>query len=359
VSSPVITFLSHTARPGGGELALRRYLIRTGLPVRLVTMAAGEVWEDLPCPVTVAPSLQGVTRTLREDDGPVVANSMRAALYARLVGPRRRPLVYWVRDGLTDSAMSRSALRLTRRVTASGVHSYLANSEWTAGTVRDALRADPARVSVVQSVCGVGPGRSARPRTAPRSPVRLLFLGRLAPWKAPDVAVAALTTLRAQGLDATLSLAGDAHFGEHRYTVHLARLAARTGGVTMLGHVEDVPALLADHDLTMHCSLVPEPFGQVVVQSLAAGVPAVATLGGGPSEILRGAPVDVTYQGGDPGELAKAVRRALASYERLSAWALERAGHYADDTAAAGTDAVLGRLLNQPDTRTTSSRTRP
>ncbi len=43
--STEITFVSHTNKPGGGELALRRYLEATGLPVRLVTMQSGGVWQ--------------------------------------------------------------------------------------------------------------------------------------------------------------------------------------------------------------------------------------------------------------------------------------------------------------------------
>src|SRR5690606_32450144 len=114
-------------------------------------------------------------------------------------------------------------------------------------------------------------------RSSPRTPVRLLFLGRLAPWKAPDLAVRAVTLLRARGIDVMLSIAGEAHFGEDDYVAKLRELTTTVDGVTMIGHVEDVPALFRTHDVTVHCSLHPEPFGQVLVQSLAAGVPVVAT----------------------------------------------------------------------------------
>ena len=344
----VVTFLSHTAQPGGGELSLSRYLRATRLPVRLVTMATGAVWEDLPCPVSVAPDLVRVAAALREDDGPVVANSMRSALYAALTSPRRRPLLYWVRDGLTDSAMSQTGLRLTRHVTARRVTAYLANSGWTAATVRDALGARAERVQVVQSLCGVPEApEEGSPRAAPRDPLRLLYLGRLAPWKGAHVAVRAVPLLRAQGLQVTLSIAGAAHFGEDDYVGQLAELARSTEGVTMLGHVDDVATLLASHDLTVHCSLRPEPFGQVVVQSLPAAVPVVATQGGGPSEILRDAPVDLLHEPGDAAALAAAVQRVLADYPGASRWALRRAADFSDATAAARTDTVLGDHLSR------------
>lgn len=355
--SPVVTFLSHTAQPGGAELSLSRYLQATRLPVRLVTMARGAVWEGLPCPVAVAPSLRHVAAALREVDGPVVANSMRAALYAALVSPRRRPLVYWVRDGLTDSAMPSSALWLTRHVTARRVTTYLANSGWTAATVRDALGVGAERVEVVQSLCGVTAAAAAGHRAAAGTPVRLLYLGRLSPWKGAHVAVRAVPLLRAQGLEVTLSIAGEAQFGEHDYVEQLAELARLTDGVTMLGHVDDVPSLLAGHDLTVHCSLRPEPFGQVLVQSIAAGVPVVATADGGPSEILQEAPVDLLYEPGDAAALAGAVRRVLSRYPAVSGWALQRARSYADVAAAARTDAVLAHLLPGSPHRSSARRT--
>ena len=354
-----VTFLSHTAKPGGAELSLRRYLLATDLPVGLVTMAQGEVWGDLSCPVTYAPTLRQVGSALRRGSGPVVANSMRTALYAALVAPRGRPVVYWVRDGLTDSAMSKTALWLTRHVTARRVTAYLANSEWTAGTVRQTLGIPAGNVHVVQSMCGVGMARgTSKPRPRPAPPYRLLYLGRLAPWKAPHVAVDALTLLRSQGVKATLSIAGEAHFGEDDYAQELKKRVAASPGVTMLGHVDDVSSLLACHDLAVHCSTRPEPFGQVIVQSLAAGVPVVATDGGGPAEILQGAPADVLYRAGEPAALVSAIQRALTAHHRLSQWALIRVQDYTDVSAKERTDAVLEAMLEQDARCRTTPRNR-
>lgn len=344
MSGPLITFLSHTARPGGAELALGRYLRATRLPVRLVTMAQGAVWDDLPCPVTHAPSLPQVAKVLREDDGPVVANSMRAALYAALVVPRRRTLVYWVRDGLTESAMSPLALALTRQVTARRVRHYLANSEWTAGTVRSFLGVPSQRVTVVTSMSGVHSREIARRTRRSQCPVRLLYLGRIADWKAPDVAVQALSTLHGMGIDARLSIVGAPLFGEKGYAERLRAVVSREPRAQLAGHSHDVPGILSSHDVLVHTSRIPEPFGQVVVQALGAGMPVVVSRGGGPEEIIAGAPVDLTYPGGSPEGLAAAVMRVLSSYQDTSAWASQRAMAFADEILAPRTDAVLASL---------------
>src|SRR5690606_18254519 len=120
----------------------------------------------------------------------------------------------------------------------------------------------------------------------------------------------------------------------------------------------DVPSLLANHDLTVHCSVRPEPFGQVIVQSLAAGTPVVATDGGGPTEILQGAPADVIYRPGEPMALASAVERALSVHHLLSQWALTRVMDYIDESAKTQTDAVLEQMLAQYIRRHTTPRIR-
>ncbi|MGO0575723.1 glycosyltransferase family 4 protein [Ornithinimicrobium panacihumi] len=340
-----VTFVSHTNKPGGGELALRRYLEATTLPTCLVTLEPGGVWEGLETETVTAAGLLGLRRALK-GGGLIVVNSMRAAFLTALVAPRRSRLVYWVRDGLTDSAMSPLALALTKQVTARRVHHYLANSEWTAATIRRALKIPIERIDVIQSMCGVTAEMPPTDmRSTPRSPLRLLFLGRLAPWKAPDVAVRALRVLREEiGIDASLSIAGGHHFGEERYAEDLRALTASQPGAVMLGHVDDVQSLLASHDLLVHCSVAPEPFGQVIVQGLAAGLPVLATDHGGPAEILAGAPVDALYPPGDTKELARRIAAVVARYPEQSRWASERAGLYTDERALADTDEVLASI---------------
>lgn len=341
--SDTITFVSHTNKPGGGELALRRYLEATSLPVRLVTLAGGGVWDGIDVPVSVVRGVPGLRSALRGSDGGlVVANSMRAAFLTALVLPRGRRLVYWVRDGLTDSAMSPLALALTRQITARRATGYIANSAWTAGTVRAALGAPSSAVEVVHSMCGVSEEMLRRPaRTAPHDPLRLLFLGRISRWKAPDVAVRALPLLRAQGIEATLTIAGGVLFGEDDYADELRALVDQEPAATMVGHVEDVAALLGSHDILVHCSTVPEPFGQVIVQGLAAGMPVVATAQGGPLEILGSGPAPLLHTAGDAEAAARGLRAITADYAALAAWCSRRAGDFTDRVLARQADAVL------------------
>ena len=274
---------------------------------------------------------------------------MRAAFLTALVAPRRTRLVYWVRDGLTDSAMSPLALALTKHVTARRVSRYVANSQWTAGTVRDALGIEPERIDVVHSMCGVTEQMLDRPpRSEPHTPLRLLFLGRISPWKAPDVAIRALAPLRERGIEATLTIAGGSHFGEDEYAAKVAALAEDEPGVSLLGHVDDIQSLLDSHDILVHCSTVPEPFGQVIVQGLATGRPVVATGQGGPVEILRSAPVSPLYEAGDPDALADVIRTVREHFLAVGDWGARRAGDFTEGGACRAHGRRAQRPSSQP-----------
>jgi glycosyltransferase involved in cell wall biosynthesis len=79
----------------------------------------------------------------------------------------------------------------------------------------------------------------------------------------------------------------------------------------LLGHVVAVRELIDAHDVVVHTSTVPEPFGQVVVQAMARGRVVVAAGEGGPAEIVTPGS-GLLYTPRDPGSLARALTTVLA-----------------------------------------------
>lgn len=367
-----VVLVSHTAEPGGAELALARYLrASTRDDVELVTLEGGPLWAEVeregvpvrvlrPGPGGPVGQVRALARELRRGRPRlVVGNSMRAAFYAALALPRGVPLVYWVRDGLTESSMSRVNLLATRAVTLRRSIGYLANSEWTARTVRQLV--PDARTEVVISPSGISPDVTGTSRALPAGqPVRLLYLGRLAPWKGAHLAVEALERLTASGdgRDYRLTVAGGALFDEQDYARRLReQVDASPAGdrIDLLGHVADPYALFAEHDVLVHCSVVPEPFGQVVVQGMSAGLAVVAADAGGPREVIAPGEDGLLYPMGDVAGIVSSVRRLVddpALFAEVSAGAVKTSARYGDHACAERIDAALDSFLGpDPGTR--------
>lgn len=136
---------------------------------------------------------------------------------------------------------------------------------------------------------GVAPAPGALTDALLGSSVRLLVVGRLSPRKAPDVALEALSILRARGVDAQLELCGSAFAG---YEWFVERLRARAdepdvrGHVTFSGYVNPIWPALARADVVVAPSLG-ESFGNVVVQAMSARRPVVATAVQGHLDTVR------------------------------------------------------------------------
>jgi glycosyltransferase involved in cell wall biosynthesis len=111
-------------------------------------------------------------------------------------------------------------------------------------------------------------------------------------------------------------IVGGALFGlEQDYEQELRREAAQLlprDHVHFLGHRHDLPEILADIDLLVHCPITPEPFGLVLLEAMAMQVPVVATRAGGPAEIVLDGRTGILVPLGDPELLAGAVIATLS-----------------------------------------------
>jgi glycosyltransferase involved in cell wall biosynthesis len=269
------------------------------------------------------------------------SNSLKAHVYgalaARVAGV---PQVVHFRDILMPPYLP---LRLRRALQAFFLTfppaAAVANSEATA------------RVAPIRGECTVIPSGITHP-PAPVSHHRdgsavLAVLGRLERWKGQDVAIRALARLRRRRPDARLLIGGATEVGEAAFAQELRELTEVLGigeAIEFTGFVDDPYRFFARADVAVHSSVLPEPFGQVVVEAMAVGRPVIATAAGGPLEILQRGRYGVLVPPSDPDAIADAAARVLDSpslYGRLADASVRRAGDYTIEASAASTLALL------------------
>jgi len=280
----------------------------------------------------------------------VVSNTLRAAFLVTLVKPRRQSHVQILRDGVSPDSLSPVRRLVTAFVFSFGVARILPNSAWTGSTV-------PGRYqhlvgSPVYSPSGTSPESSRRATDYSRRPLKLLSLSRVVEWKGLHVILEALKEVEEEfgAADIELTIAGDTVMGPQKYADALRASASRLPfTVHFLPHQQAVGPLLDSHDVLVHASTRPEPFGQVVVQGLAHGLVVLASRAGGPGELVTDGKTGLLHAPGDATALAESIRKVLLDQDAREAMATagtERARAFSDSRCAALLEEQIAPVVN-------------
>ena len=232
---------------------------------------------------------------------------------------------------VANSESTLQTLRLGRRKLAATVYSGITASSGTPpafSSLPDAWDVD-IRQMVIHDGCDAqafGPAQVFGFRTppaaaAPLAPI-VALVGRIADWKGQHIFIEAAALVRNRFPEARFQIIGAPLFGEHEYEKALHRQVAELGvgdRVAFLGFREDVPALLARADIVVHASTLGEPFGQVVIEGMAAGKPVVATNGRALPEIVIPGETGLLVPMGDAPAMAEAVAALLSDPARAAA----------------------------------------
>ena len=354
--SETILFFGHTAQLGGGEIALlnvvpqldraafrplvvlasdgplRGKLEAAGIETHLLPLAAGvvETRKDslggasllrLGALGHTALYVLRLARFIRQHRAALVhTNSLKADLLggcaARLA---RVPVLWHVRDRIAGDYLPARVVQVFRWLCGWLPTFVVANSQAT----MDTLHLDSARRAVVHDgfpggACGVAPD--------PAAPV-LGLVGRITEWKGQHIFLEAAARVRQQFPQARFQIIGSAMFGEAAYEARLRAMVRDLGleaCVEFTGFRADVQALIGRLTILVHASTTGEPFGQVVIEGMAAGKPVIATAGGGVPEIVLPGHTGLLVPMGEVLPLAEAMLRLLG--DPLLAQALGRAG---------------------------------
>lgn len=143
----------------------------------------------------------------------------------------------------------------------------------------------------------------------------LLSVGAYVPWKKHELFLEALSALRLRLPPVVGLLAGSDMFSQNEAYAKLLRERAKQlalGGdvLKVLGQRDDVPELMCAADALVSCS-ENEPFGRVLVEAGACGLPVVSTRSGGKAEIIENNVTGILTEPGNARELAEACASVL------------------------------------------------
>ncbi len=365
-----ILFLDHTARWSGGEIALHRFVTamdRSRYEPLVVLGEEGAFAERLRrdgVRVLVEPLSDDVRETRKDSLGAkgfaqklmgggtallryarriaalakenrcelIHCNSLKSDIYGAIAGRfARLPVIWHVRDHIAPQYLPTLMVRTLRALSRHLPAHVICNSRSTLLSLfgddeAATARAEGAGRYTVVSDC-VDETFLTVPEPAVRNewravsdarPLYIAIIGRLTRWKGQHVFLQAAKIVRetlAKEKNGAIPelrfvIAGGALFGEDAYETEVRAQAARdlpADAVEWRGNVADVPGLLTELDLLVHASVTPEPFGQVIIEGMAAGLPVIATRGGGVPETIEHGLTGLLVPMGDANALAEAL----------------------------------------------------
>ncbi len=387
-STPIrVLAVDHTAGLAGGEVALSRLLgaidatrfhtsvvlledgplverLRAGgidvdvLPTskELTTVGRAEaVASPLAAASSAMRSLATVPRLARAiraaQPDLVVANSLKSAVLVGIAAPLAgRRWVWHLHDRIAEDYLPGVMVRGLRLLARHGPRVVVVNSE--------ATRATLGRLRGGKTVVAYPGLEVAAFDPAQREKANALFglLGRIAPTKGQTEFLRAAALVAARLDEAQFAVIGEAMFNDAGFAERIRALPHELGiddRMEFTGWAADPVAAIGRLTALVHASPVPEPFGQVLVEAMLAGVPVIGTNAGGVPEIidpervgeeispgLIRAPLGLLARPGDPEALAAAMMWSVENPAEVDSMRLR-----ARESAAARFDIRLSARL--------------
>lgn len=286
---------------------------------------------------------------LKQYSSPTVyANTLRSVLVLSTLPLHGRRLIFHQRDQLTPAYLGKVSALLSRLLIRVRVAHIIANSASTA--LSSPLSS--ARTSVIPSA--VADSFYELPPAPSQATPKLIMLGRLSPWKGQLEFLRSLVVLRDELKNSNwqAEIVGGALFGEFEYESKLKTFIKEhelDAWVSLRGHITGVESVLSTGHILVHASILPEPFGQVVVQGMAAARAVVAANSGGPLETIDHERTGLLVDPSQSLQLAKALDNLIRDRSlraKLGAAAREAASRYRIDLVARQVSVVL---QSEPD----------
>ena len=335
-----VCFVSHTAARNGAELALLELLQglhRLGVQCLVFVPKKGPLLEELDrlniewrlvsypwwwklrgksLPRRVFRTLHGAAAAVRIaivlrrwHCDVVVTNTVAVAAGAVAAWLARKPHVWHLHESAYRD--TRITFDLGNRLSASLIEGLSACivpvSSAVASDYSRYIKRDRMRV-IYQSVTLRAEIEEAPDRNLGSTRFRCCMVGSIQPLKGQDEAIKALSELVRRGVDAHLLIVGD---GNRSFTASLNEQVRDYGlerRVTFTGYVKEPMRFMRIADVTLLCSAW-EAFGRVIVETMLAGKPVIATANsGGTAELIEEGKTGLLYERGNYIELADKIQ---------------------------------------------------
>jgi glycosyltransferase involved in cell wall biosynthesis len=137
------------------------------------------------------------------------------------------------------------------------------------------------------------------------------IVGRFTPWKGQDLFLQLAAARREEAPDEHYVLIGQAFNEDQVFEQRLRAFAkeqAMEARVHFVPFQERIAEALNELDVLVHASTRPEPFGRVLIEAMAVGVPVIAARAGGVPEIITDGVDGLLAEPGQVGSYAGAMR---------------------------------------------------
>jgi glycosyltransferase involved in cell wall biosynthesis len=149
------------------------------------------------------------------------------------------------------------------------------------------------------------------------------IVGRLTPWKGQDIFLRIAQQWAQQGRPGHFAIIGGAFNEDAPFEAHLhdfVRLHGLTDRVHFVPFQPNIVSTISSLDALIHASTKPEPFGRVLIEAMAVGVPVIGARAGGVPEIITDDVDGALVPAGDVAGYVRTLTRLFSDPEVAARW---------------------------------------
>jgi glycosyltransferase involved in cell wall biosynthesis len=199
------------------------------------------------------------------------------------------------------------------------------------GAVKDNLQArgfDPAKLVTIHN--GLDPDRivvendaqliKKKLEISENTPV-IGIVGNIREWKGQHVVIEAVSLIKKTHPDIKCLLVGSSSESDKAYRGRIEKMVTDNGlteNIIFTGYQRNVADYVNIMDVVIHASVLPEPFGRVLIEAMALSKPLVGSRSGAVPEIIEDGVTGLMFKPGSVEELAAKIHEMLDNRDRAA-----------------------------------------